>query len=154
MLSTARASSDMRLGSHGGSQTISTLTSPTPGTLATAFSTINLVDQAQLVDIRGDFRIIYGLERGDDVIRQSGKLAVTGAVRRRCASAFGRGRRRSTSTGHGCFALRFHLFRVPCLSSRLRGSPFNKDALVIRHAKKSCALIKARARQSTSSRVL
>src|SRR6266567_2584134 len=40
MLSTARASSDIRLGSQGGSQTIATLASPTPATLETAFSTI------------------------------------------------------------------------------------------------------------------
>src|SRR5215471_19047346 len=40
ILSTARASSDMRLGSQGGSHTMLTLTSPTPGTLATAFSTM------------------------------------------------------------------------------------------------------------------
>jgi hypothetical protein len=40
MLSTARASSDIRLGSQGGSHTMLTLTSPTPATLATAFSTM------------------------------------------------------------------------------------------------------------------
>src|SRR5262249_17393093 len=40
MLSTSRASSDMRLGSQGGSHTRLTLTSRTPGTLATAFSTM------------------------------------------------------------------------------------------------------------------
>src|SRR5262245_66236163 len=40
MLSTVRASSDIRLGSQGGSHTMSTLTGPTPGTLATAFSTM------------------------------------------------------------------------------------------------------------------
>src|SRR5207244_5480620 len=40
MLSTARASSDMRLWSQGGSQTMLTLTAPTPATLATAFSTM------------------------------------------------------------------------------------------------------------------
>src|SRR4029079_6179510 len=39
ILSTRRASSDMRLGSQGGSQTTSTLASLTPATLATAFST-------------------------------------------------------------------------------------------------------------------
>jgi len=40
MLSTARASSDIRLGSQGGSHTMLTLTSPTPATLATALSTM------------------------------------------------------------------------------------------------------------------
>src|SRR5438067_6368079 len=39
MFSTVRASSDMRLGSHGGSHTMLTLASRTPGTPATAFST-------------------------------------------------------------------------------------------------------------------
>src|SRR5579875_3553557 len=39
MFNTRRASSDIRLGSHGGSQTTSTLVSFTPGTLDTAFST-------------------------------------------------------------------------------------------------------------------
>src|SRR5579872_7526153 len=40
ILRTRRASSDMRSGVHAGSQTRLTLTTPTPGTLATAFSTI------------------------------------------------------------------------------------------------------------------
>src|SRR5262244_3481773 len=40
MLSVARASSDIRVWSQGGSQTMLTLTSPTPATLATAFSTM------------------------------------------------------------------------------------------------------------------
>src|SRR5712692_1838472 len=40
ILRTERASSDIRLGSQGGSQTMLTLTSPTPATLATAFSTM------------------------------------------------------------------------------------------------------------------
>src|SRR6185312_4631784 len=39
IFNTSRASSDIRLGSHGGSQTTSTLVSLTPGTLETAFST-------------------------------------------------------------------------------------------------------------------
>ena len=42
MLSTSRASSDMRLGSQGGSHTTSTLASRTPATLATAFSAVDL----------------------------------------------------------------------------------------------------------------
>src|SRR6202023_1447980 len=40
MLSTARASSDIGLGSHGGSNTMWTLPARTPATLATAFSTM------------------------------------------------------------------------------------------------------------------
>src|SRR5215467_3553672 len=40
MFKATRASSDMRLWSQGGSQTTLTATSPTPGTLATAFSTM------------------------------------------------------------------------------------------------------------------
>src|SRR5205085_11699616 len=40
MFNVARASSDMRLWSQGGSQTMFTLTGPTPATLDTAFSTM------------------------------------------------------------------------------------------------------------------
>ena len=40
MLRTTRASSDIRLGSQGGSQTTLTSTFPTPGTVETAFCTI------------------------------------------------------------------------------------------------------------------
>ena len=40
MLRTTRASSDIRLGSQGGSHTTLTSTFPTPGTVETAFSTI------------------------------------------------------------------------------------------------------------------
>src|ERR1700730_6291269 len=40
MFRTSRASSDIRLGSQGGSHTTSTLVSFTPGTLETAFSTM------------------------------------------------------------------------------------------------------------------
>src|SRR5262249_30341596 len=40
IFNTSRASSDIRLGSHGGSQTTATLVSFTPGTLDTAFSTM------------------------------------------------------------------------------------------------------------------
>ena len=87
----------MRLGSHGGSHTISTLASRTPGTLATAFSTlsgsscadgqfgrcqrhldrhrplvgnVDLVDQAKLENIGGDFRVVDGLKRGNDLVGQ------------------------------------------------------------------------------------
>src|SRR5215475_3322439 len=41
MFRTTRASSDMRLWSHGGSHTTLTVTGPTPATLATAFSTMD-----------------------------------------------------------------------------------------------------------------
>src|SRR5215467_8918336 len=93
-----RASSDMRLGSQGGSHTIFTFTSPTPGTLATAFSTmvgnscaegqlgvvsvisividVDLVDQAELVDVGRNFRIVHGLERSDDIVGQPRQLAL------------------------------------------------------------------------------
>jgi hypothetical protein len=40
MFKTTRASSDIRLGSHGGSHTTLTLTGPTPATLAAAFYTM------------------------------------------------------------------------------------------------------------------
>ena len=40
MFNTTRASSDIRLGSQGGSHTTLTATGPTPATLATAFYTM------------------------------------------------------------------------------------------------------------------
>jgi hypothetical protein len=40
MLRTTRASSDIRLGSQGGSQTTLTSTFPTPGTVETVFCTV------------------------------------------------------------------------------------------------------------------
>ncbi len=75
-----------------------TFTGPTPATLATAFSTmvgnsaaagqfgggqghfhidgaiildVDLVDQAELIDVRRDFRVIDRLQRGHDVAAQA-----------------------------------------------------------------------------------
>src|SRR5690242_5782272 len=98
MFSSVRASSDMRLGSHGGSHTILTLASRTPGTPATAFliccgnsaaegqfglvsvismltvrssSMLTLLNQTKLVDVGRDFRIVDSLERPHDLVGQA-----------------------------------------------------------------------------------
>src|SRR6516165_2139986 len=91
----------MRLGSHGGSQTILTLASRTPDTPTTAFLTspgssaadgqfgvvshvdrdhavvvdVDLVNQTKLVEISRYFWVVDGLERGDDFIAQARQLA-------------------------------------------------------------------------------
>ena len=105
ILSTARASSDIRLGSHGGSQTISTLASRTPGTLGdrvldlarqirrrravwgrqrhfdfhrAVVVNVDVVDQSQLVDIGGNFRIVDGLQRGRRSRRSNAPVSSAG----------------------------------------------------------------------------
>ena len=133
MLRTARASSDIRLGSQGGSHTILTLTSPTPGYAGgrvfhhgrqflrrgaigrgerhldrhgAIVGDVDLVDQAELVDVGRDFRIVDGLERRDDavgqprqfVFRQRGWRA--GAGRGRSLGRRGGGRLRDLGSRH------------------------------------------------------
>ena len=126
MLSATRASSDMRLWSHGGSNTMLTLTSPTPGTLATAFSTrpasprrravrrgqrhvdrhravvvdVDPVDQAELVDVGRDFRVVDGLQRRDDVVGQAVELLLAAAR----MAARRRGRRSGARQGRSRLA--------------------------------------------------
>src|SRR5271169_1793266 len=102
MLRTTRASSDIRLGSQGGSQTTLTSTFPTPGSVETAFCTIigsscadgqlgevsdmsfhravvgdvDAVNQADLVDVGRNFRVVDGLERGHDLVGEPGDLSL------------------------------------------------------------------------------
>ncbi len=98
MLRTTRASSDMRLGSQGGSQTTLTSTFPTPGTVETAFCTITGSSCADgqlgevsdmstftvrssamsmhLVDVGRNFRVVDGLERDYDLVVEPGDLAL------------------------------------------------------------------------------
>ena len=101
MSSATRASSDMRLWSHGGSKTMVTLTlcdarhrgdrvlhparhlagdraagrrqGHVDGDVAVVVD-LDPVDQAELVDVGRDFRIVDGLQRGDDVVGQAVEL--------------------------------------------------------------------------------
>src|SRR3989337_2929014 len=57
MLSSSRAASDIRLGSHGGSQVISTLAPATPGMTRTLFSTSTGSDPA--TGQWGEVRVIW-----------------------------------------------------------------------------------------------
>src|SRR6266849_4645762 len=149
MLRTTRASSDIRLGSQGGSQTTLTSTFPTPGTVETAFSTItgflrrraigrgqrhvdfhravagdvDAVNQTDLVDVGRNFRVIDGLERGHDLVVEPGDLGL---------------RQRGISGRRGLRAL---------------GGLFN-GGRVVTHAKNSRALTMDSASVSTSSFVL
>src|SRR5262249_24356802 len=91
---------------------------------------VDLVDQPELVDIGGNFRIVDGLERGDDVVGKPRQLALR---QRRGRGGFGAGRGRSVG-GWAC--RRGELVRF------------------VGHAKNPCALIKACASSSTSARVL
>ena len=95
------ASSDMRLWSHGGSNTSSTSQLLTPSTPSTAFLTqigispatgqpgavsvictstlavvvdVDLVDQTELIDVGGDLGIVHRLQRHDDVAGQPVQL--------------------------------------------------------------------------------
>ena len=103
MLRTTRASSDIRLGSQGGSQTTLTSTFPTPGTVETAFlhhhrqflrrraigrgqrhvdfhgavvGDVDAVNQADLVDVGRNFRVVDGLERDHDLVGEPGDLGL------------------------------------------------------------------------------
>src|SRR5580693_1497068 len=103
MLRTTRASSDIRLGSQGGSHTTLTSTFPTPGTVETAFCTItgsscadgqlgevsdmstftvrvvgdvDAVNQTDLVDVGRNFRVVDGLERDYDLVGEPGDLGL------------------------------------------------------------------------------
>ena len=98
MSSETRASSDMRLWSHGGSKTTLTLTPDTPARPRPPTSTqlaispatgqpgavsvmstvtqqfvvdVDPVDEAELVDIAGNLRIVDGLQGGDDVVGEA-----------------------------------------------------------------------------------
>jgi putative tryptophan/tyrosine transport system substrate-binding protein len=93
---------------------------------------IDLVDQADLVDVGGNFGIVDGLERADDLVGQPREF---GLRQRRRLPGVRAGRKRGPGlrvSGRGC---------------RL-------DLGFVRHAKNPCALIKACARPSTSSHVL
>ena len=123
MSSATRASSDMRLWSQGGSKTMLTVTALTPGhggdgvldparhlagdraagrgqrhvdgDVALVVD-VDPVDQAELVDVGRDFRVVDGLQRRDDVVGQAVELfrrqspELEGHLAARSARAFGR----------------------------------------------------------------
>ena len=104
------ASSDMRSGDQGGSNTMFTLTPETPGNRADGVLhparhlagdraarrgqrhvdgdlpvvvDVDLVDQAELVDVGRDFRVVDRLQRRDDVGRSAAPAPPAGMRRRR-----------------------------------------------------------------------
>ncbi len=157
MFNTTRASSDIRLGSQGGSHTTLTATGPTPGNAGhgvlhhgrqflggrtvrrrqrhvdidrAIVGDVDPVDQAELVDVGRNLGIVDGLDRGHDLVGETRHV-------RGCRAIGPAARRRRRGLG----------------SVRRRGGRRSVPGIVS-HVKKSCAFLNATARLSTSSRVL